>query len=179
MARTRWDECPVGSAKPPLCLWLPPTPTSIWRRLLDKPKRHCLKGRLIYLPAKGIRRAVAAALSSELSASPVHECVHNRTTRLIALFPLRNHRAERLDSPSTSPVRLQQNLASCFSLTLVTEEPNHWDFVPHKECFFSANDAVFFFKESFFGRALICRLTQDEECFKKWCCMIMFLLLLL
>lgn len=86
MARTRWDECPVGSAKSPLCLWLPPTPTSIWRRLLDKPKRHCLKGRLIYPQAKGIWRAVAAALSSELSASPVHECVHNRTTRLIALF---------------------------------------------------------------------------------------------
>lgn len=33
--------------------------------------------------------------------------------------------------------------------------------------FFSANDAVcLFFKETFFGRPLICRLTQDGECFK-------------
>lgn len=91
MARTHRDGCPVGSAKSPLCLWLPPTPTSIWRRLLDKPKRHRLKGRPVYPPAKGIWRAVAAALSSELSASPVHECVDDRTTR----FPFRSHRAGR------------------------------------------------------------------------------------
>lgn len=64
------------------------------------------------------------------------------------------------------PVRLQHaGVLSCFSLASVTDEPNNWEFVPHKNVFFSANDAVllfFFFKE----RPLIYRLTRDEECFK-------------